>query len=131
MTSNEDDLTPLGKWIKAALDERRKNQEWLAEQINVKPPQVSRIMRGKSEALPDILDKIADHLGKPRVQIYRAAGHIEPATEKSELDEIILHALSNLPIEERRRWAKRIELDVEFHEIAKRERTKSASKTRP
>jgi transcriptional regulator with XRE-family HTH domain len=132
MAEKRDDLTPLGKWIKAALEDKRRNQAWLAEKVGVKPPQISRIMRGLSEAMPDLLDKIADHLGRPRVQIYRAAGHIEPVTEKDELEERILNALNSLPLEERQRWARSIEADVWFHEFKQTRRpVKRTSKTRP
>lgn len=132
MADNRDELSDLGKWIKVGLDGIGKNQAWLAKRIGVQPPQVSRIMRGLSEATPDLLNKIADSLGKPRIQIYRAAGHIETATPQDELDERILHALNSLPIEERRKWARSIEANVEIREYEPRRKpAKSANKTRP
>lgn len=79
-----DELTPLGKWIKDALDKSGRNQVWLAGKIGVQPPQVSRIMRGGSEATLDVLSAIADALGKPRIQAYRAAGHLDPIPEADE-----------------------------------------------
>jgi transcriptional regulator with XRE-family HTH domain len=126
--NKEAELTPLGKWIKAALDDRRKNQAWLAEQVGVQPPQISRIMRGLSEALPDLLSAIADALGRPRIEIYRAAGHIEPATSADEVEERIMHALNKLPLEERKKWARRIEVDID-ETVGPRRPAKSTHKT--
>ena len=70
----------LGAWIRLGLQELGQNQVWLANKIGVQPPQVSRIIGGGSEATPDILAAIADALGKPRIQAFRAAGYIEKVT---------------------------------------------------
>ena len=129
MTSNDDELTPLGRWIKATLEIKGKNQAWLAEKLDVSPAQVSRLMRrGGSEASPSQLDTIADALGRKRTEIYRAAGHIEPISPKDDVDESLLFQANRLPMDERERWVKRIELDANEHE--QRKATKSASKAR-
>lgn len=125
MTGN---ASKLGIWIRERLREKGKNQAWLAEKIGIQPPQVSRIISGDSEALPDILNAIADALGKPRSQIYRAAGHIEPITPKDELDESILFHARRLPLDERERWMKRIESDADLYE--QRRSHKPANKAR-
>jgi transcriptional regulator with XRE-family HTH domain len=125
MTGN---TTVLGQWIRENLKEKGRNQAWLAERISVQPPQVSRIISGESEATTDMLNAIADALGKPRIQIYRAAGHIEPATTQDELDEAILHHARRLPLDERERWVKRLESDADFYE--QRRTNKPANKTR-
>lgn len=128
MTSNADRLSPLGKWIKAILDAKGKSQAWLAGEIHLKPPQVSRIMSGESEAPPRTLNAIADALGKKRIEVYRAAGHLEPITPKDDLDESLLFQANRLPEDERERWLRRIESDA--NDYQQRKAAKSTSKTR-
>ena len=86
----------LGEWIRSGLSDIGKNQVWLAEKIGVQPPHVSRIINGSSEATPDIMSAIADALGKPRIQAYRAAGFLDPQTEEDEWVEEMSHKLKQL-----------------------------------
>jgi len=127
MASN-DELTPLGKWIKAALEAKGKNQVWLAKQIGVEPPQVSRIMRGKSEAPAKLLSSIATKLSQKRSEIFRAAGYIESLTPEDAVDESLLFHSRRFPLEERERWVRRIESDAEDYE--QRKATRTTNKTR-
>lgn len=87
----------LGEWIRAGLKDANKNQVWLAEKIGVQPPQVSRIISGSSEPTADLLSAIADALGKPRLQAYRAAGFLDPQTEDDEWVEEMSYKLKRLP----------------------------------
>src|SRR5687767_7231595 len=95
MTSNT--ATSLGIWIKTCLEEVGENQVWLANKIGVTPPQVSRIISGYSVAPPETLGAIADALGKPRIQAYRAAGYIEQVTATERDIEDIIHEVEKLP----------------------------------
>lgn len=90
------ELSPLGKWIKAILDEQGKNQAWLATKIHVQPPQVSRIMSGESDTSLSTLNAIADALGKRRSEVYRVAGHFEPITTQDDQAEQILYETHDL-----------------------------------
>lgn len=126
--TNNGELTKLGKWIKATLDEKKKNQIWLAGKIGVQPPQMSRMMRGGTEVLTAHLNAIADALGKRRAEIYRAAGHIEPVTKKEDLDEGVLFHFHRLPLDEQERWARRIEDDA--NDYQQRKATRSTGKAR-
>lgn len=91
----------LGNWIRAGLADIGKNQTWLADQIGVEPPQISRIISGSSEAKPDILNKIADALRKPREQAYKAAGHLSRTSVSDEWIDEQVHKLSQIPHEMR------------------------------
>ena len=91
----------LGEWIRGGLDELGQTQIWLAERIGVQAPQVSRIISGKSEAPPDVLSAIADALGKPRIQAYRAAGYLEKLPRSDEIAEVIIHEMSDLTPQEK------------------------------
>ena len=86
----------LGDWIRQGLKDVNRNQVWLAEKIGVQPPQVSRIISGGSEATPDLLSAIADALGKPRAQAYRAAGYLNPEPVADEWVEEMSHKLKLL-----------------------------------
>lgn len=86
----------LGIWIKEGLNKIGKNQVWLADKVGVEPPQISRIISGESEARPELLNKIADALHKPRVQAYRAAGHLSNISEQDEWIEQTSYKLSQL-----------------------------------
>jgi hypothetical protein len=79
----------LGEWIRLGLEDINKSQVWLAEKIGVQPPQVSRIISGRSETSPDILSAIFNTiyltpLGNPNpwsrdiVQKLGAAGRTIP-----------------------------------------------------
>jgi transcriptional regulator with XRE-family HTH domain len=91
----------LGEWIKKGLSDLGKNQAWLAIQVGLQPPQISRIISGESEAMPDVLNKIADALHKPRIQAYRAAGHFGDATEEEEWVETMNHKIKLVPTTQR------------------------------
>jgi len=86
----------LGTWIREGLNELGKNQAWLADKIGVQAPQVSRIISGASEATPDLLSAIADALGKPRAQAYRAAGYLNQESPKDEWVEEMTYKLNKL-----------------------------------
>lgn len=86
----------LGTWIREGLSELGKNQAWLAEKIGVQAPQVSRIISGASEATPDLLSAIADALGKPRAQAYRAAGYLNQESPDDEWVEEMSFKLNKL-----------------------------------
>lgn len=53
-----------------------KNQLWLAKEVGLQPPQISRIISGYSEATPEILNRIAEALHKPKLQAYIASGYL-------------------------------------------------------
>lgn len=72
----------IGSWIKQGLADIGKNQAWLAEAVGLQTPQISRIISGSSEATPDVLNRIADALRKPRIEAYRAAGHFSEKTNE-------------------------------------------------
>lgn len=87
----------LGVWIKDALKGIGRNQTWLAEKIGVQPPQVSKIISGGSEVTPENLIAIADALGKPRIQAFRAAGWIDPIPKANEVVEELTEEVMKLP----------------------------------
>lgn len=89
--------TQLGDWIRDGLKDLGRSQAWLAEKIGVQPPQVSRIISGASEPTPEILGAIADALGKPRVQAYRAAGYLNQEPEADEWTEEMLFKINRVP----------------------------------
>jgi transcriptional regulator with XRE-family HTH domain len=123
-----DNISSLGEWIREGLARLGKNQTWLANKIGVEPPQMSRIITGASPTTIDNLIAIADALGKPRSQVFRAAGYIEPIGLKDELDEAFLYNFRKLPEDEKEKWLRRLESDVEFYEQKRSHR--AASKTR-
>lgn len=97
----------LGEWIKKCLSDLGKSQAWLASEVGVQPPQISRIISGESEATPDTLNAIADALRKPRIQAYRAAGHFGVLPEDDAWFEEMNHKLSLIP-EGQRKVAERL-----------------------
>jgi len=90
-------VNKLGNWIRDGLRDINRNQVWLAEKIGVQAPQVSRIISGSSETTPDLLSAIADALGKPRIQAYRAAGYLQQEPKADEWVEEMNHKLLRLP----------------------------------
>lgn len=86
----------LGAWIKEGLSSKGQTQAWLAKQVGVQPPQISRIISGESEATPDILNRIADALLLPRAQAYRAAGHLTQVTDDEEWAELMMYKLNKI-----------------------------------
>ena len=115
----DDQFTPLGLWIKSALEKKGKNQAWLAEQVGVQPPQITRIMKGQSETTPQLLGNIATKLSRTRSEIFRAAGFIESLTPEDAVDEGLLFQSRRLPLDERERWVRRIESDANDYEQRK------------
>lgn len=87
----------LGEWIRIGLDEMGKTQAWLAAQVGVQPPQISRIISGESEATPDVLNKLADALRQPRIQAYRAAGHFQETSADDRWIEEMTYKLNQIP----------------------------------
>lgn len=114
----------LGAWIRQCLSDIGKNQVWLAEKIGVQAPQVSRIISGSSEATPDLLSAIADALGKPRIQAYRAAGYLEPLPEFDEWVEEQDSKLRKLSQKTRSFIGKIIDSAVENEEAEQKQKTK-------
>ncbi|MGB8984141.1 MAG: helix-turn-helix domain-containing protein [Anaerolineales bacterium] len=90
-------MNQLGTWIRDSLNDLGRNQAWLAEKIGVQPPQVSRIISGSSEPTPELLGAIADALGKPRVQAYRAAGYLNQEPEPDEWVEEMAFKINRVP----------------------------------
>lgn len=90
--------SPLGNWIRTGLKEIGQNQEWLAEKVGVRPPQISRIISGNSDASPDLLSAIADALGKPREQIFRVSGYLEKVPQHDEWVEEMSHKITLIPV---------------------------------
>lgn len=86
----------FGVWIKESLSELGKTQVWLANEVGLQPPQISRIISGYSEATPEILNRIADALHKPRIQAYRAAGHLPENLDENSWAEDMAQKLAKL-----------------------------------
>lgn len=114
----------LGEWIKKCLSDLGKSQAWLAAEVGVQPPQISRIISGESEATPDVLNGIADALRKPRIQAYRAAGHFGNPPEEDAWVEEMNHKLSLVP-ETQRKVAERL-LDALITPVEPAPKTKKA-----
>ena len=88
-------------WLSAQMKQRSWSQAQLARESGVSRQTISYWFSGKSKK-PDqeSLQKIADALGLPVEEVYRAAGILPGVSNKEKLAQQILKELEDLPEEE-------------------------------
>lgn len=76
-------LEDLGLFIKRQLQIKKYTINKLAKKADVDAGYLSRLIRGeKNKPSAEVLAKIADALGAPRIDVFRAAGYIEPEPDE-------------------------------------------------
>jgi transcriptional regulator with XRE-family HTH domain len=119
-------------WLQDRLDEKGWRSTELAKRAELSDAAISRILRGERKADPDTLKALSRALKISEEDVFRAAGLLTAKAgeeDGDEWDRRIQHLLNLLPIEEKKKIVKRLELESEFYE--QRPPSKSTNKTRP
>ena len=75
-------MAKLGKFILRALKEKKKSLRWLARESGVSNSYLSQVTRGLFKPSPDVLIKLAPHLGVEPRKMFEEAGWLKPSTAK-------------------------------------------------
>ena len=72
----------VGKFILRTLKEKKKSLRWLGRESGVSNAYLSQLTRGLFTPSPDILIKLAPHIGVDREKMFIEAGWLKPKTDK-------------------------------------------------
>ena len=72
----------LGKFILRSLKKEKKSLRWLARESGVSNSYLSQVTRGLFKPSPDVLIKLAPHLGVKPEEMFEEAGWLKPKTAK-------------------------------------------------
>ncbi len=75
-------MKQLGTFILRVLKEKKKSLRWLARESGVSNAYLSQISRGLFKPTPEILIKLAPHLGVDREKLFIEAGWLKPERPK-------------------------------------------------
>jgi transcriptional regulator with XRE-family HTH domain len=93
----------LSDYLESTLKELNLSRRGFADLLEVSHTTINRILDG-SNPEPDILNRIADYLGEPRVKLYRLAGYIPEVSDTTDEDiEQALTIFAKLSPESRKR----------------------------
>lgn len=107
MTRDEE----FAKWVLEVLDVRRWRQADLAREANIDTGLLSRLMKGKQRASPDMCNSIARVLGYPPDSVLRKAGYLPDIAPVDYEDQKMLNELYvNLSPANRERVLKQTQL---------------------
>jgi transcriptional regulator with XRE-family HTH domain len=90
------EYTDFPTWLQNEMTKRGWNQSDLARHSGITTGQISRILSGTRNPVPETLTAIARALRMPPVSVFRAAGLLPPDTELDELDRELLHLFDQL-----------------------------------
>lgn len=90
-------------WVLNELDKRDWTPATLSKKSGINPGSLSHILNGSRNPGPDICTAIADALGYPQEQVFRAAGLLRPLPygEDATFREI-LESVRQMTVEERK-----------------------------
>jgi transcriptional regulator with XRE-family HTH domain len=72
----------LGKFILRVLKKDKKSLRWLARESGVSNSYLSQVTRGMFSPSPDVLIKLAPHLGVEPEKLFEEAGWLKPKAPK-------------------------------------------------
>lgn len=75
-------MQDLGKFILRVLKEKKKSLRWLSRESGVSNSYLSQVTRGLFKPSPDVLIKLAPHLGVEPRRMFEEAGWLKPETRK-------------------------------------------------
>jgi len=70
-------MAHVGKYVLRVLKEQKKSLRWLARESGVSNSYLSQLTRAMFKATPEILIKLAPHLGVSVEQLFVEAGWLE------------------------------------------------------
>jgi transcriptional regulator with XRE-family HTH domain len=83
-------MSDVGKFILRVLKERKKSLRGLAREAVASSSYVSRLTRGLFVPTPEILIRLAPHLGVTRHRILQEAGWLQSEVTDAELPKVLL-----------------------------------------
>jgi len=75
-------MKDLGKFILQILKEQKKSLRWLARESGVSNSYLSQVTRDLFKPSPEVLIKLAPHLGVEPRKLFEEAGWLKPETAK-------------------------------------------------
>jgi transcriptional regulator with XRE-family HTH domain len=75
-------MAHVGKFILRVLKEKKKSLRWLARESGVSNSYLSQLTRGLFKATPEVLIKLAPHLGVSVEEIFVEAGWLPGQKKK-------------------------------------------------
>jgi len=75
-------MQKVGKFILRLLKEQGKSLRWLAREAGVSNSYLSQLSRGLFIPTPEILIKLAPHIGVTPRKLFEEAGWLEPEGEE-------------------------------------------------
>lgn len=78
-------MREVGKFILRLLKEKKKSLRWLSREAGVSNSYLSQLTRSLFIPTPEILSKLAPHLGVTPRKIFEEAGWLEPELAREEL----------------------------------------------
>lgn len=82
-------MSNVGKFILRVLKERKKSLRGLAREAGVSSSYLSRLTRGLFIPTPEILIRLAPHLGVTRQRIFQEAGWLQSEVTDAELPKVL------------------------------------------
>jgi transcriptional regulator with XRE-family HTH domain len=70
-------MAHVGKYILRVVKEQKKSLRWLARESGVSNSYLSQLTRGMFKATPEVLIKVAPHLGLTAEDLFVEAGWLE------------------------------------------------------
>ena len=75
-------MKQVGKFILRVLKEKKKSLRWLGRESGVSNAYLSQLTRGLFKPSPEILIKLAPHLGVTPEKMFEEAGWLKPKKAK-------------------------------------------------
>lgn len=72
----------VGKFILRELKRKKKSLRWLAQESGVSNSYLSQVTRGMFKPTPEILIKLASHLGVEPEKMFEEAGWLKPRSPR-------------------------------------------------
>ena len=87
----------FSEWIVDELEQRGWSRSEAARRGDISPSMFDKVINGYAKPGKKFLDGIALAFELPQTVVYRRAGMLEPAPDKTELIEQILHETEDIP----------------------------------
>ena len=115
-------MDDFGDWLTSEMNKRGFSQAELARRSNVSQSAISLVLSGQRKPGEDLCRAIAHTLGYPPETVFRAAGILPPAKDRTPEIDAVIEAMNDLPLS----WQAMIAADArrtrEFYEQQERER---------
>jgi len=72
----------VGKFILRVLKQKKKSLRWLARESGVSDSYLSQVTRGLFTPSPEVLIRLAPHLGVDPEKLFEEAGWLKPKSKK-------------------------------------------------